>query len=197
MYYPGVSLLYIHNLHKFMNDNFQNLYDFIDSAVRSRKYANSYAYALKVALKLFEEELNEDEKGSISVFKERMEQIYKSVFVKNSKRFSASSLATYKSRVLRVLRDYETYGLDPTKMSGWSSSTKARAQKKKEDVQKQNERQTTQGEMNTRSPATEQFDRAEFPLRSDAKVVIFLPKDRNADDIKKIKGFVKLLLGEE
>lgn len=108
---------------------FQALSTFIDSAVRSRKYPEGTGVALKVALNLFESELNEEERESLDVFKGNFDQIYRSVCQKNSTRFSMGSLATYKSRIQRVLQDYDKYGIDPTKMANWSP--KARAVRRK------------------------------------------------------------------
>lgn len=110
------------------NKEFKELYDFIDRAVKSRKYPENTGMALKTSLKLFEAELNDEEKGSISEFSKNLNSIYQSVFAKN-KNFSASSLATYKSRVSKVLSDYEKYGIDPTKMANWSPKIITRAKK--------------------------------------------------------------------
>jgi len=97
---------------------FEELYDFIDRAINSRNYAENTGISLKTALRLFEKELNDEEKNSIDKFSKNIEQIYHSVCSKN-KKFSAGSLATYKSRVIKVITDYEKYGADPTKMSSW------------------------------------------------------------------------------
>jgi len=116
-----------------MDKPIQNLYSFVDSAVRSRKYPESTGRALKAALKLFEAELNEDEKSSIKLFAERLDQIYSSVFAKNQTRFSAGSLATYKSRVIRLVSDYKKYGVDPTKMVSWSPQLVKRVPRKSDE----------------------------------------------------------------
>lgn len=109
--------------------NFQNLYDFIDKAVKNRKYPANTALGLKAALKLFEAEINEDERASIDKFKENLNQIYHGVSTKN-KDITASSLATYKSRVAKIIRDYELYGVDPTKINNWSVKPIVTRQKK-------------------------------------------------------------------
>lgn len=107
---------------------FQDLYDFIDRAVKSRKYPNNTGMSIKTALKLFETELNDEERNSIDEFRKNLEQIYQNVFSKN-KDFTASSLATYKSRVLKVLADYEKYGVEPAKMASWSPKMIIRSKK--------------------------------------------------------------------
>lgn len=98
---------------------FKDLYKFVDSALKSRKYPENTGYALKAALALFENELKTEESNSLNVFKTNLEQIYRSVCSKNSSQLSANSLASYRSRVIRVLNDYEKYGVDPTKMASW------------------------------------------------------------------------------
>ena len=109
---------------------FNDLYEFIDRAVKNRKYPSNTALGLKAALKLFENEANDDEKNSLDKFKQNLDQIYHSVSIKN-KDVTAGSLATYKSRVNKVLREFEQYGIDPTKMNNWSVKTIVR-QKRKE-----------------------------------------------------------------
>lgn len=98
---------------------FNELYDFIDRAIKSRKYPENTGMSLKAALKLFDKELNDEEHASVDEFRKNINQIYQNVFTK-SKDFTAASLATYKSRVIKVLNDYERYGVDPTKMANWS-----------------------------------------------------------------------------
>jgi hypothetical protein len=82
-------------------------------------------------------ELNEEEKNSLDKFKANIDQIYQSVFSKN-KNMSDSSLATYKSRVLTVLNDYERYGKEPTKMLNWTRKGRIRTPgtKKKSNTEK-------------------------------------------------------------
>ena len=107
--------------------NFKSLYDFIDKAVKSRKYPESTASALRTALKLFEEELNEEERNSISEVKKNIGQISNSIFAKGKS--NAGSLATYKSRVNKVINEYEKYGLDAAKMANWSPKIVTRTKK--------------------------------------------------------------------
>lgn len=107
---------------------FKDLYDFIDRAIKSRKYPENTGISLKTALKLFENELKEQELNSIDEFRKNIDQIYQSVFVKN-KNFSAGSLATYKSRVIKTLNDYEKYGVDATKMANWTPKIITRSKK--------------------------------------------------------------------
>ncbi len=66
-----------------MSDTITTLQEFIDSARRSRKYPDNTAMALKTALRLFETELNDEEKSSVEKFNENLDRIYQSVFEKN------------------------------------------------------------------------------------------------------------------
>ena len=102
-----------------MAKKIEDLYEFIDRAVRNRKYPSSTAQGLKAALRIFETELNDEERGSIDKIKENVDQIYHSVSLKN-KNVAQSSLATYKVRLAKVIRDFEQYGVDPTKMNNWT-----------------------------------------------------------------------------
>ena len=112
----------------------KDLYEFIEVATRNRKYPTSTAQGLRAAVKLFDSELNEDERGSLDKVKANLDQIYQSVFAKN-KNFTAASLATYRSRLLKVINDYEKYGTDPTKMANWNPKVIVRGPKKAKSTQ--------------------------------------------------------------
>src|SRR5574343_1748645 len=93
-------------------DNFSNLYDFIDVAKSNRKYPTNTANNLKSALKIFENELNQDELKSIRMIEDSVEEIFRSVVIANKQK-SIVSLNTYKARLLKVITDYKKYGADP------------------------------------------------------------------------------------
>ena len=109
---------------------FKDLYEFVDSAVKNRKYAPNTAHGIRTALKLFELEINEEEKDSLDKFKENFEQVFRGVTLKN-KNMTAGSLLSYKSRIKRLLEQYENYGSDAVKMNNWS--VKAVVRQKKEE----------------------------------------------------------------
>jgi len=169
---------------------FQELYDFIDHATHSRKYPTNTGHGLKAALKLFEPELKDDERNSLQKFKENFDSIYQEVFRKN-KNFSAGSLATYKYRVIKLLGDYERYGVDPTKMANWNPKVVSRG---------------VRGSVATNKTVTQDVEpirglvpvpsadaqRMEYPL-SAGSIVITLPKEVTAADMKKIKTLLDLV----
>jgi hypothetical protein len=111
--------------------SYQELYDFVDRAKRNRKYPEATAQSLRAALKVYDAELSDEERASIAKVKGDFEQITRSVFNKNASKFTASSLATYKSRVLKVFTDFEKYA-DPAKMNNWMPRVINRARKPQE-----------------------------------------------------------------
>lgn len=166
----------------------QDLLDFIDAAVKSRKYPRSTAAAKRSALRLFSAELNEDEAKSLESFEKNFGSIYQEVFNKNKSAMSANSLVTYKRRVSGLIRDYKKYGLDPTKMANWSRPVRRTTPRVagKESPDKQAAK---------RIDAHDQADvyRFELPLREGVKAIISTPKDITKKEIQKIKKYVDFL----
>jgi hypothetical protein len=152
------------------NQTFHQLYDFIDRAVKSRKYPANTGGALKTALNLFEKELNDEEKDSIETFKNNLDAIYNSVFQHN-KDFSATSLATYKSRVVKVLGDFEKYGTGPSKMANWSPKVITRSKREKIDQRTKRENTDSNGD------STQEDGYHVFPFEGGVKLLI--PKKKN------------------
>lgn len=170
---------------------FQELYNFVDRAVKGRKYPESTAIGLRSALKLYEVELNEEERESLDKFKANFEQISASVIQKNRKKYSDSSLLTYKSRVVKVLNEYQKYGTSPQKMVAWAPSRRTRTKK-----------HAAVAEATTPAQVGSDIDpgaieagaqRIELPLRAGAKVVVLLPSEVTGGDIKKIKTLLDLV----
>ena len=127
-----------------MSKNIQDLFEFIERAEKNRKYPTATASGLKAALRLFEVELNEEEKNSVDLFKKNLEQIYHSVTVKNGKSMSSGSLVTYKSRINKIISHFEKYGIDPTKMVNWNPKVITRKQQTKKgprNTENQNEQE--------------------------------------------------------
>lgn len=166
-----------------------NLYEFVDRAVKNRNYPPNTAAGLKAALKRFEEQANEVEKASIETFREHLDQIYREVVTKN-KNFTADSLAVYKSRVIKLLSDYQKYGVDPTKMASWPVKTTPRHPKNDRHTQRHAKSHSSQENEIEMMLGTQKI---EHPIRSGAKVVIFLPSDVTKTDIEKIKKLLDLV----
>lgn len=173
------------------NTGFSELSNFVNIAVRNRKYAEATGHGLKAALNLFDKELKEEERESLDVFKSRFDAIYRSVFSGNTGKFTASSLEVYKRRVKKVLSDYEKYGIDPTKMANWNPKTVVRP--KQAALSKKIAALAPETEESSQSHFSAGNKRVELPLRADAKVVVLLPKDVTSADIEKIKTLLDLV----
>lgn len=174
-----------------------DLYDFIETATRNRKYPPSTAQGLRAAVKLFDGELNEDERNSIDKVKDNLEQIYQGVFAKN-KNFTAASLATYKSRMLKVINDYEKYGTDPTKMTNWNPKVIVRAKRSSPKTA------PVSGQVATAPPAEAQpeaipsnMHKIELALRPDAKFVLIVPRDLKASEVETLKAILTSLIVQQ
>lgn len=169
--------------------NFNELYDFIDRAERSRKYLPGTAGGLKTALKLFEAELNEDELGSIDTFRSNLDQIYRNVCSSN-KNFTSGSLAAYRSRVNKVLTDYDKYGTDPTKMNSWSVPKIIPRQKtKNKDQEFDRPENPIIGSAN--------LNKIELILRPGVKATLLVPTDMTSDEYKRIQAILSSLVVSE
>ena len=170
---------------------YQELYDFVNRATKNRKYPESTAQTLRAALKLYEEALNDDEKGSISKFKDNFEQISRSVFTKYASKFNASSLMTYKSRALKVVTDYEQYS-DPVKMSSWSPRIIVRGKKQQSNPSPRGKTPDSAPEGGS-EPVSATMHRIELALRPDAKTVLIVPKDMTEIEYVTITAILKSL----
>lgn len=175
-------------------NNFKELYDFIDRAVKSRKYPESTAQTLRAALKLYEAQLNEEESNSIDKFKENFEPITSTVFSKNANKFSASSLATYRSRTQKVLADFERYG-DPQKMNSWSPKIikPVVRGKKVNSEQSTGDNQSNMIEASISQKVPENMHKIELALRSDAKFVVIVPRDITKAEAATMKAIIDSL----
>lgn len=170
----------------------QDIYDFIDRAERSRKYPPNTAGGIRAALKLFDAELNDEERSSLDKFEENLEQIYQMVFSRN-KNFSASSLATYKSRVQKVLSDYRKYGIDPTKMNGWSPKIVSRQRKEKGTSGAPANLDAAEAEEQPTSSASP-LAKIDLPLRPGVKATISVPQDITDAECKRIQAVLSSLV---
>jgi len=178
-----------------MVNTIQILTEFIGAAKKSRIYPDNTAYAFKAALRLFEPELTDEERESFDTFKNHFEQIYRSVHSKNQAKFTASSLAVYRRRLLSLISDYEKYGVDPTKMASWDRpSRKITGRKMGDDGRPVSEEQPSLDMMGTqiieKGPT---MDRFELSLRPNVKAIILVPSDLSGEEVKKIKGLIDYL----
>lgn len=171
------------------------LYEFIDVALKNRKYSANTAQGIRTALKLFDEVLNDDEKSSIDKFAENLDTIFMDVSEKNKTKFSAGSLATYKARVQKVLNEYNAYGTDTTKLNSWNprrrttKSTKITPKKTPQSsVNSEIEEIATQGQVGKK------YHRINLSLRDDAEFSLTVPRDLTSAESNIIKSILDSLV---
>lgn len=174
---------------------FQDLYEFVDIAARNRKYPESTAQALKAALKLYSAELNDEESENIDKFKENFEQIVQSVFSKNKSNFTTTSLATYKSRVQKVLTDFERYS-DPIKMNSWSPKVITRSKKKVSQASASDSDDNFVDAKNS-SVTENNVHKIELALRPGVKMLLIVPRDLKELEAKMINSIVASLVKKD
>ena len=171
---------------------FSDLYTFVDSAVKNRKYGESTAYGFKTALKLFEKELNDDELASLERVLANIEPLTRTVYSKNNNRFTVESINAYKGRVLKVAKDFQEYGSDPSKMASWNPLRRS-VLKKKPVNGTIRARETDDQQDNTPAEQVtpmgmQRFDRE---LRPGVKAIVFIPSDMSADECAKIEATLR------
>jgi hypothetical protein len=170
---------------------FCDLYEFIDFAKSNRKYPENTANGLKSALKIFEKELNIDELNSVDLVEDNIEEIFINVVSKNKNK-GIGSLNTYKGRLLKVINDYQKYGVNPSKIQGWTTKinkiTSHNIGKKDTSDKEQDKIQTVLSD-HTNTPV----HKIELSLQDDRKSTILIPKDITAKEAKMIKDILDSL----
>ena len=172
-----------------MDNTVKSLMDFIDVAEKSRKYPSNTASARRSAVRLFEPELNDQERESLETLKKNFDHIYQTVFTKLNKiNMTAESLQTYKNRFLGLMKDYEKYGLNPTKMASWNRPVRKmsvnRAVKNGDELPL-HPGSSHQGET--------EMSRFELPLRQNVKAIILVPSDITKSEVEKVRKYIEFL----
>jgi len=165
---------------------YSDLYNFIDFAKGNRKYPENTANGLKSALRIFEKELNIDELSSIDLVEENIEEIFINVVGKNKDK-GIGSLNTYKARVLKVIKDYQKYGVNPSKIQSWVIKYH-----KIDRPDKIIDKKETALSSYTNTPV----HKIELSLTGNNKAIITIPKNINTREIKAIKDILDSLSPE-
>jgi hypothetical protein len=174
-------------------DKFIALYDFIDFARANRKYPDNTANNLKSAIKIFEKELNAEELKSINMVEESIGEIFRSLVIANKDK-SIVSLNSYKARLLKVIKDYKKYGVQPAKMQSWVAKTrKSTPLLIKKDKPDKNKIHLS----NSINTPVENFHKIELSQRKDVKSVIIIPRDISQKEAKIIKDIIDSLVQKE
>jgi hypothetical protein len=175
-----------------MKDSLNTLKDFIEAAEKSRKYPRNTALALKTALRLFEPELNEEEKTSVDKFQENFESIYAAVFEKNKTKFSTGSLDTYRKRISRLLNDYFAYGRDATKMNAWKPTVRQSTRTSKTISNKSAVQPSLEDTASLSAELGSKVDRIEWSFNDKRKALLVLPLDLTASEAETLKDLIDL-----
>lgn len=171
----------------------EELIDFIDTAERNRKYPLGTAAGRRSALRLFESELNDEEKESLDTLKKNLNQIYQNVFNKNKSNMSAGSLATYKMRLESLIKDYEKYGQDPTKLANWNRPVrKYKKISSGQEIKGSNPAIEPKQEMQFPEKGSD-FSRFELPLRPGIKAIILVPSNITKNEVDKVRKYIDFL----
>lgn len=174
-------------------NKFSDLYEFIDVARSNRKYPSNTANGLKSALKIFEKELNIDEISSVGLVEDNLDEIFINV-VSSNKDKNIGSLNTYKARVLKVIKDYQKYGIDPSKMQGWNTKVHKIISHKsiRQDIQDKHQDKPQTVLSSSLNTPVENVHKIELSLKTGG-VKMTLPKNINSEEIKIIKNILDSL----
>lgn len=185
-------------------DNFISLYDFIDFARANKKYPENTANNLKSALKIFEKELNPEELKSIDMVKDSIGEIFRSLVIAHKDK-SIVSLNTYKARLLKVIKDYKKYGVEPSKIQSWvprlrqGYSGQGKTRKSLPDGRQAHPKDKTDKKKiilsNPINSPVDNFHKIDLSLDS-GKVQILVPRVISAKEAKVIKGILDSLVNE-
>jgi len=172
-------------------NKFSDLYNFVDLAKNNRKYPPNTANGLFSALKLFEKQLNIDELSSVGLIEENIEEIFIGV-VGTNKDKNIASLNTYKTRLLKVIADYQKYGINPSKMQTWqvTSSRPAIHKTVKKDTQDKNLDNT---ETELSDVANTPVHKIDLSLRNNGRATLSIPRNITPKDINSIKNILDAL----
>jgi len=175
---------------------FKNLVEFITTAEKNRNYPAATGVAFRNAIAKFVDLLNEEEKQSVDLFENRIEQIFRDFVEKNKQKMTMKSMIEYKRRVLRVISDYREYGIDPTKMNNWQRKPKnvgVRKSKTTDDTQPSKPIENKFTAATDDLLAEGSVTRFEIPLRKGVKAIIVTPPDISIEEVKKIKLYIEYL----
>ena len=172
-----------------MSEEISELGTFIEVARNNRKYSKSYAAALKSALKIFEVELNDEERESVDMMKDNLDNIFKEVVSKNKGKIAISSLNTYRRRVSGLFNDYEKYGKDPLKMDQWRPRRR-RVQLSEKPSFSPSTSPSLSRAHETAYATVGEIHNIEIALREGVTAKVIVPRDVTKGEVERIKAFL-------
>jgi hypothetical protein len=154
---------------------------------------------MRAALKMFTDAMNEEEKESLEIMGQRLEQIYNEIFRQKGNKVKSGSLQTYYRRVKRVLNDNKHYGNDPVKYASWTPQRRSHAPKPAgaKAGKKTHAGSQAASHVNTPAPAAAAAvganDRFEITFDNGQRALLILPARRSASDVQKLKKLIDFL----
>lgn len=180
-------------------NSLETLQDFIKRAERNYKYKPNTAAALANTLKLFAGVMTEDELSDGNFPSAKLDEIAERIHVKHPDKYSVDSLLTYKSRINRVVRDFEKYGSDAKSMASWNPLTKQRSRglvPKSMSAKKAQSKTVSDSTVSTEKQnhnVASQFEEQggslqdiRLPLADNRSVAILYPTDLSEEEAEKI-----------
>lgn len=169
-----------------MPDEFLKLYDFVELAEKNRKYPANTAHGRRAALKLFDTVLHADERESLDLIQERIDEIFLSLITKHKQSFSVQSLTTYKGRFLNLIKDYQRFGKKPETLATWQT-------KHRPYVQKQKDANKDTSFHSLSLPTHRAVHKLDIALESGETATIETPTNISTRDIARIKHILDAL----
>lgn len=169
-----------------MSDEFSKLYDFVELAEKNRKYPTNTAHGRRAALKLFDTVLHADERESLDLIQERIDEIFLSLITKHKQSFSVQSLTTYKGRFLNLIKDYQRFGKKPDSLTAWQAKNRPYVQKQKDII-----KDTSLHSLSL--PNHRAVHKLEIALESGEIATIETPATITPQDINRIKHILEAL----
>lgn len=181
-----------------MSSAIESLENFITRAERDRKYALNTAAGMRAALNMFAAAMNEEERESLDVMRERLDQIYNEVFRQKNNKMSSGSLKTYYNRVRKVLNDHDNYNHDPEKYNKWLPPRRSHAPKPNQSKglrSKDGTRLSTKTEASSSTPmaSASTSERFEIIFENGHRALLILPARRSKADVQRLTGLMAYL----
>ncbi|HUC90090.1 MAG TPA: hypothetical protein VMR45_04765 [Patescibacteria group bacterium] len=178
------------------------LQDFAKRAERNYKYKPNTATALAGAAKLFTTVMTEEELAAERFPLDKIDQFADRIYTKYPDKYNVDSLRVYKSRITRIVKDYETYGVDAKSMASWNPLSRQRKRatgtKQASNIKSTSEL-SSHTEIKTHTPApiystpnqpiaTEGSKVVDLhlPLSGDRTIVVYYPTNLTESEANKI-----------
>lgn len=158
------------------------LFNFIDQATKSGEYSINISRALAGALRLVASVMTKDELNAEPFPVDRLDSFLKRIVNRPNNTYKAESLVSYRSRILRLLRNYNQRGA-----KGVAVPKKVRAPKLSANQE---------SPANPQSNVNQKLAELHLPLPGDRYILVRYPQDidkAEADMVGGVLGSIGLL----